>query len=94
MIHLVTDHAHDAPDPADPTAGLRCPTCGRAPRLTCTPPETHPPIDAEAELTCCRHYAHAAGATAVSAAEDAAGRWLRLFPVDDARGDVDREPMP
>jgi hypothetical protein len=73
MIHLIRDHAHDAPDPADPTAGLRCPTCDRTPRLTCTPPETHPPCDAE---------------------EDAAGRWLRLFPAADAGGDVDPEPEP
>ncbi len=82
-IHLITDHAHD-PDPADPTAGLRCPTCGRTPRLTCTPPETHPPIDAEAEITCCRHYAHGASFTAAGAAAHAAGKWLRLFQVDEA----------
>lgn len=87
-IHPITDHTTDPPDPIDPTAGLRCPTCGRTPRLSVTPPETHRPIDAEAEIACCRHYAHGASFTAARAAEDAAGRWVRLFQVDDA------EPTP
>lgn len=81
------------PDP-DPTAGLRCPTCGRQPRLSTVAPERNPPWPAEAELTCCAHYAHGAGDDTAAAAAHAAGRWVRLFPVGDVGGDVDPEPEP
>lgn len=93
-IHLVTDHAHDDPDPADPTAGLRCPTCGRQPRVDVLPPERSPPCDAEAEITCCQHYAHGASFTTAGAAAHAARGWVRLFRVDEAGGDVEPEPEP
>ena len=89
------------PDPADypgpdatdgPTAGLRCPTCGRAPRLSTVPAERSPPCPAEAEVSCCKHYAHGAADDTETAAARAAGRWVRLFPVADAGADVDPEP--